>query len=48
MTKFEKVAISRIEIVWGLVFFFLPLQGQFAENANKGYHVCFVFVLIVV
>ena len=51
MTKLEKVATShkrkllQFHNFMGLVFF-VPLQGQFAENANKSYHVCKEIVVL--
>ena len=46
MTKLEKVATSRNCNFMGGWCFFVPLQGQFAENANKSYHVCKVTVVL--
>ena len=49
MKKFEKVATSHncsfMGGGGGLVLF-VPLQEQFAENANKSYHVCKVIVVL--
>ena len=39
MTQLEKVATSHdCNFMW--VGVFVPLEEQFAENANKSYHVC--------
>ena len=46
MTKLEKVATSRNCNFMGVWCIFVPLQGQFAENANKSYHVCKVIVVL--
>ena len=46
MTKLEKVAISHNFNFKGVVVFFVPLQEQFAENTNKGYHVGRVIVVL--
>ena len=44
MTKLENVATSHnCNFMGGGV---VPLQEQFAENANKSYHVCRVIVVI--
>ena len=41
MTKLENVATShKCNFMGWWCVFFLPLQEQFAENANKSYHVC--------
>ena len=40
MTKLEKVATSHNCNFMGGLVFSVPLQEQFAENANKRYHVC--------
>ena len=45
MTKLKKVATSRNCNFMG-VLFFVPLQGQFAENATKSYHVCKMIVVL--
>ena len=38
---------SQLQFLWGVgVGFFAPLQEQFAENANKRYHVCKVIVVL--
>ena len=46
MTELEKVATSRNCNFMGGWCFFVPLQGQCAENANKSYHVCKVIVVL--
>ena len=46
MTKLEKVAtMHNCNFMGGLVLF-VPLQEQFAENANKSLHVCKVTVAL--
>ena len=30
----------------GVLVFFVPLHAEFAENANKSYHVCKVIVVL--
>ena len=44
--RLEKVATSHNCNFMGGWFFFVPLQEQFAENANKSYHVCKVIVVL--
>ena len=48
MTKLKKVAISHNFNFsgWWCLFFFVPVQEQFAENTNKSYHVCRVIVVL--
>ena len=47
MTELDKVATSRNCNFMGDCFvFFVPLQGPFAENANKSSHVCKVIVVL--
>ena len=46
MTKFEKEATSHHCNCMGGVVLFVPLQEQFAENANKSYRVCKVIVVL--
>ena len=46
MTKNEKVATSRNCNFMGGWCCFVPLQGQFAESANKSFHVCKVIVVL--
>ena len=46
MTKLEKVATSHKCNFKGGGVFYVPLQEQFAENANKSYHVCKVIVVL--
>ena len=47
MTKLERVATSRnCNFMGGGGGVFVPLQGQFAENANKSYLVCRVIVVL--
>ena len=46
MTKLEKVATSRNCNFMGDWCCFVSLQGQFAENANKSFHVCKVIVVL--
>ena len=43
MTKLEKVASHTCNFME--VGIFVPLQEQFAGNANKSYHVCKVIVV---
>ena len=46
MTKLEKVATSYHCNFMGGWCYFIPLQEQVAENANKSYHVCKVIVVL--
>ena len=46
MIKFEKVATSHNCNFMGGLVLFVSLQEQFAENANKSYHVCKVIVVL--
>ena len=46
MTKLEKVSTSHNCNYMGEVVFSVPLQEQFAENANKNYHVCKVIAVL--
>ena len=46
MTKLEKSNNQSQLQYYGVVVFFIPLQEQFAENANKNYHVCKVIVVL--
>ena len=46
MTKLEKEATSHNCNFMGVIGFFVPLQEQFAENANKSHHICKVIVVL--
>ena len=46
MILFKKVAISHNCNFMGGLVLFVPLQEQFAENANKSYQVCKMIVVL--
>ena len=46
MTRLQKVATSHNRNFMGGLVFFVPLQEQFAETANKSSHVCKVIVVL--